>query len=195
MKKTKHYFIVMQFRKGELKAFREIYDLYHAQVRYFIVRLIKNEPQAEEITSDTFAKLWKLRGNFNNLINIRSFLFVTARNASIDYLRWNQSNKQQHYEYEYLSNQDTEKTICEEIEDLLVEHLFQKIQTLPPQTSRVMKLAYIDGLKNTEIALQLEISVRTVKNIKNYALKILRNDMYCQNLRLLMLKHSCRCGA
>jgi len=51
--------------------------------------------------------------------------------------------------------------------------IYNAIQTLSPREKQVIELT-LDGLKNPEIAKQLDVSVNTVKTLKSRAFKTLR---------------------
>src|SRR5689334_21843027 len=76
------------FKKGSKEAFEEVYNTYHLQLYYFVRKITGNPEEAEDITSETFVKLWQLCARFETLQNIKAFLFIAARNASLDYLRY-----------------------------------------------------------------------------------------------------------
>ena len=51
------------------------------------------------------------------------------------------------------------------------------IETLPPQRRTIFKMSRIDHMTNTEIAVKLNLSVRTVEKHLELALKDLRSSM------------------
>jgi len=69
--------------------------------------------------------------------------------------------------------------------------IYSIIEGLPPAMRRISKLAYLEGLKNNEIAAQLDISVETVKVQKKRALKQLRLKLNPESLLtlLVLIKH------
>jgi RNA polymerase sigma factor (sigma-70 family) len=60
---------------------------------------------------------------------------------------------------------------------------------LPPQRRIIFKLSFLEGMKNAEIANQLNLSLQTVQNQKAIALKFLRitvlNEKACATLSIL----------
>ena len=87
--------LIKEFRTGNRNAFEEIYNRHHLQLYYFARKLTGNPEVAAEIVSDTFVRLWTLRAGFTTLERIKSFLYLTARNACLDYLRTDQSTFEQ----------------------------------------------------------------------------------------------------
>lgn len=80
--------LMYRFQQGDAIAFNTIYNRYYSSLRYFSQRLTCQKREAEDIAVETFVKLYRLCGNFENVANIRAFLYVTARNACYDYLSY-----------------------------------------------------------------------------------------------------------
>lgn len=175
MKKTAGS-LMKAFRKGNEEAFKEIYNMHHLQLFYFAWKLTGNREEAEEIVSDTFMKLWKLRARFSALEKIRSFLYITARNACIDYIRTAKKVAGDVVDYSYtFSEEDRFASELDMIEATLLKKMHEGIESLPNQCREVVKMSYMNDLKNEEIAQQLQLNVQTVKNHKTRALNRLRN--------------------
>ncbi len=80
--------LIQRSQKGEKEAFGRLYSLFLKKVYRFIYFMIYDEAMAEDLTQDTFFKVWKslpsfspARGSFN------SYLLTIARNNVIDYQR------------------------------------------------------------------------------------------------------------
>ncbi len=52
--------------------------------------------------------------------------------------------------------------------------IYQEISNLPEQCGKIVRMSYIEGLKNEQIAEVLSISLQTVKNQKTRGMKLLR---------------------
>ncbi|WP_079643990.1 RNA polymerase sigma factor [Sphingobacterium nematocida] len=61
------------------------------------------------------------------------------------------------------------------------------LEELPEGCSRILKMSYVEGLKNAEIAEKLCISIHTVKSQKNRGLSLLRERVSLQYLLTLLL--------
>jgi RNA polymerase sigma-70 factor (ECF subfamily) len=69
----------------------------------------------------------------------------------------------------------------------LMQDIYAEIEKLPEKRRQVFKLAYVEGLKNDEIAAQMNISVHTVKEHKGKALQFLRLRFSDKNIILFIL--------
>ena len=59
----------------------------------------------------------------------------------------------------------------------LEARIFQIISDLPPRCQDIFKKSRVNGMKNSEIAKHLDISIRTVETQISNALKILREKL------------------
>ncbi|HEY0177774.1 MAG TPA: RNA polymerase sigma-70 factor [Pedobacter sp.] len=164
-------------RKGDDGALAYFFRLHNKSLCYFATRLIQEPLEAEDIVSDCFLKLWENRENFKTSVNIKSFLYISCRNACLDYLKHLKvkSNAQQTY-FNHLK--EGEETILFTImETEFLEILSREIELLPPKCKEIFKLIYFEGKKTDEIALQLDLSVQTVRNQKTRAVELLKNAL------------------
>lgn len=167
--------LIFQFNQGDSRAYTTIYNLCAPATYYFAKRFVVEREVAEDITADTFVKLFRLHANFDSLPNIQAFLRITARNACLNYLRDQKAKDQQKQDLLYLLMQDQGKEFPEDqYRAELLQRIHAEIEKLPKKSRQVFKLAYIEGLQNEEIARLLNINYQSVKNQKARALKILR---------------------
>src|ERR1700722_4865158 len=75
------------FNRGDAAAFRRICDMWQDALLNFTGRYFSSRQEAEDITSETLHKLWKHRGQFSDMGNIRFFIFKVAKHACYDRLR------------------------------------------------------------------------------------------------------------
>lgn len=186
--------LLQEIAKGTKKAFEAVYDRYYISIFYFSRRFVRDEKVAEDITLETFLKLWERFPQFTSLQGIQSFLHVTAKNACLNHLRSQARMSAHQRELAYLLAQGGEETLADQqVTARIYQYIYNEIQKLPPQVRRVFTLAYIDGLSNQVIAEQLNINNQSVRNHKANALKHLRmalleKDLYriCSLLCVLL---------
>ncbi|MFL5747307.1 MAG: sigma-70 family RNA polymerase sigma factor [Niastella sp.] len=79
--------ILMAFNEGDEKAFSAVFKFYYREIFHFCDKLTGNTEEAKDITSRTFTSLFRLHKGFNTSVNIKAFLYITARNNSFNYLK------------------------------------------------------------------------------------------------------------
>ena len=179
--------LIYQFNRGQQAAFTTVYDRYWPAIFYFVRKFIPDTSEAEDITAETFIKLWERRANFDNEKSIASFLHTTARNASIDWLR---SEKRKVTHQEKLLQQlqdDSYQQLQGDVKAELLQLVQQEINKLPSKIKRVFLLAYAEGKSNEEIASLLGIHNQSVRNHKARALKLLKLAIAGKNWQFLLL--------
>jgi len=169
--------LLADFLKGDRRAFGKLFEMYYEEACRYVIRLIRDTDTTEEIVQTTFVNIWEKREMINDQISFKSYLFRSAYNTALNYLKHkkvmaNYVNKQQENfavsKESYVSRQpdfELQKRIKEALEDL------------PPQCQRVFKMSREEGLKYHEIADELGISKKTVEVHMGKALKLLRASL------------------
>src|SRR5437762_11979759 len=76
-----------QFVCGDLTAFEAIFREYQGQVYGWIMRLIRDPSAAEDLTLETFWRIWKARARFDPSGNFHGWARRIATNLAIDHLK------------------------------------------------------------------------------------------------------------
>jgi RNA polymerase sigma-70 factor (ECF subfamily) len=185
--------IIAGFQQGSKDAFAEVYNAHYSRLYAFIKKLVEDKEEAQDITTETFVKLWKLHANFNTAENIKAFLYITARNACMDFLRYRQrqmTNKQE-FNYVQLQQEGTVSSSNDEIKTLVLQYIHNEIENLPTQCKRIFKMAWLEGRKNAEIASAMNLTEQTIRNQKARAVKILRLALANYNIELFVFLVFC----
>jgi RNA polymerase sigma-70 factor (family 1) len=166
---------VRQLHNGERPAFDALYRDQYIRVFYTAKRFVPDTQAAEDLATETFLKLWERLADFDNLAAMRSFLYLTVRNACINHLRTEGRMTARHQQLIRLLEQgDRESADNRQLMADLYTHIYEEIEKLSPRLKQVFLLSYIDGLSNEEIAARLRINNQSVRNDKTRALKQLR---------------------
>jgi RNA polymerase sigma-70 factor (ECF subfamily) len=175
------------FREGDHAAFKLVFDTYYQPLCYFTIKLIANRQDAEEIVLNSFQKLFERCAHMETAASIRSFLYITARNNSFDYLRSVKVLKINQQQFAEKMQDETFLQLEYEIKDELVELVRKAVNNLPAECSKIFRMLYYDELTPNEVAEILEISVSTVYNQKSRALQSLRIAMAGHPMAIALL--------
>lgn len=165
------------FRNGDERALAHFFKLHSKSLAYFTSRMLDDKAEADDIISKCFLKLWQRHGDFKTAQNIKAFLYISCRNACLDYLA---SLKVRTASQEkYISHlQDGEETILYDvIQTEVLDMVNKEIEELPEKMKVIFKMLYIEGKSTTEIAMELGLSIQTVRNQKTKAITILKNSL------------------
>jgi RNA polymerase sigma-70 factor (family 1) len=155
-------------------AFDTLYKQYSKKLFKFGYSILKSTEETENLLQDVFLNLWENRQKVEKDASVKSYIFTIAYNSAISILR-KKSKESQFIEY-LESIQDTNMEPCDldiEYKELSIK-LDDIINELPQRQKEVYLLHKIDGLKYSEIAERLNISVNTIENHMSRALKTIR---------------------
>mgnify|MGYP000794906445 FL=1 len=140
--------------------------------------LVKSESDAEDLTQEIFLKLWTHRSRFTEVSTFGSYLYVLAKHTAFNYI---ESRRVNLVSLERAGEEDGERSDTP-YEDLVAKDLRllvdMIVETMPPQRKMIYRMSRDEGLSNTEIAENLQLSKKTVENHLNLALKELRNAVF-----------------
>jgi len=172
LNKAKESITLAKIKLGHEEAFSDFYDLYVEQIYRFIYFKVSNAEEAQDITSETFMRLWQYILNNQEISNVRALLYRIARNLIIDFYR----DKGRGLEVGFIDNYDNENddddshnhplsaNISEVIDIKITMEVVKSALTEIKENHReVVVLHYIEGLEIKEIA---EILEKTEGNVR-----------------------------
>jgi RNA polymerase sigma-70 factor (ECF subfamily) len=162
---------------GDKTAFELLFKYYYPRLVIFASNIVVNRDEAEEIVQDFFVRLWEKKSSIKTNNPLKSYLFASVKNRSINFLKSAQVKKNvidelnRQMEIEMRYNPDI-------YTDTELQGKFKKaFAQLPPRTAEVFTLSRFKGFSNDEIANSLNLSKRTVETQISNALKILRKEL------------------
>jgi len=178
---------ITKLRNGDSGELKKIFESFYPSVCVYIIKFIKSHSVAEDIAQDAFLQYWKIREGFSSIQQIQAFIYTTARNACINYL------KQKRTRENILTSQVADQEVSYEllIEEESFRQLYEAIDKLPNRSREVISLC-LEGHKNPEIAEMLGVSLNTIKSLKKYAYAELRAKLKHQ-LLLISVLHRLQC--
>ena len=162
---------------GNEKAFDVFFYRYNTKVYYFILHIVKVEEIAEELIHDVFLKIWLNRENLRRIENPGNYLFVVAKNHSLNQLDKvaRERRGKQPLDRQILPDRaDPEEELSYKESIALIA---RAVQELPEQQRLVFHLSKELGLSRDEIAVRLNVSPHTVKNQLGSARKSIQQYM------------------
>lgn len=173
--KTDEDKIILLLKQGDTSAYKYIYDHYYTFLCAISGEYLKDNFLAETIVGDLIFHLWEKRDTLEITISLRSYLIRAVRNRSINHLNLERERKElafssinetQQNKLHY--SESLEYPLTTLLENELEKEIMQAINNLPPDCRRVFEMSRWEGKRYEQIALELGISINTVKyHIKN----------------------------
>ncbi len=158
--------------EGSDSAFDALFVKYYAKVLGFVKNFCSDKQEAENIVQDLFMTLWIKREHFAMIDNIDSYLFVSARNAALRYIKQSLTFADISDLVEMKSDglqADTDVCYGE-----LYNMVMSEIASMPEQRRRIFLMSREEGMSNADIANRIGISKRTVETHISLALSQLK---------------------
>jgi RNA polymerase sigma-70 factor (ECF subfamily) len=180
--------LVLAVRRGQGEALRWLVERYSSRLYRYLVRLVGESGQAEDILQDTWLRVVERLDRYDATKPFVVWLFAIARHRAIDTLRRRarrtqslgypaepRENEQGEYldPLEQVAAQDPsplDQLAAAEIEGR-VAHAFSR---LPTHYREVLTLRFHEDLRLEEIARLLEVPLSTVKTRVQRGLLLLR---------------------
>lgn len=174
--------LMQEIKAGNMLAFDELYRRYFDRIYRFAVSLVKLPEEAENIVQDVFLKLWVNRDKVDKGSSVRYYVFTITYHASISSIR--KKMKESTYVHELFHQVETDRDDSSlQLEYAELESKLEAIlQKLPARQREVFLLHRSEGLKYSEIAERLGLSVNTVENHMIRALHTIREKLEAYTL-------------
>jgi RNA polymerase sigma-70 factor (family 1) len=154
-----------------------LFGEWHAPLVYYAFRYTSDQASAEDIVEESFIRLWEKKASFDNPKILKSYLYSTVRNASLNWLkakkRAGANELALAYTSEAFERPDAENLIRAEV----LREVYAAINLLPPQCRKVYEMMYIDGKSARQVSEELHLSVDTVKYHNAHGLSLLRKKL------------------
>jgi RNA polymerase sigma-70 factor (ECF subfamily) len=152
---------------GDQAAAARLYDRHARPLYSLILRMLGNEPEAEDVLQDSFAQAFRQASRYDSRRGaVAAWLLTIARSRAIDRLRARRTRveattgEMQALDEMPDAQPDAASTMLDEEQSRLVR---RALGELPMLQRMAIELAYYEGLSHSEIAERLEQPLGTVK--------------------------------
>ncbi|WP_295116904.1 RNA polymerase sigma factor [uncultured Chitinophaga sp.] len=168
------YQLLRGLTAGNTSHYSYIFKEYYSALCHYAETIIGEPGHAEDIVQDVFERLWQKPYAFEDLRHLKDFLYKSTRNAALNFLKGAQHSKERQAKFLHEQEQSATADDLDIIRMEVFRVIYREISNLPDQCGKIVRMSYIEGLKNEQIAEILSISLQTVKNQKTRGMKLLR---------------------
>lgn len=162
---TNEEHIINQIIEGDTKAFAILVEQYKDLVFTLAIRMLKNREEAEEVSQDTFIKVYKSLGKFKGESKFSTWIYRVAYNTCLDRIKRNKRKFDEVTIDEFTEHKiKTIDNALEKLEAFEQEQAIQEcIQLLPSDDSFILTLFYFEELSLEEISKIVNVEANTLK--------------------------------
>ncbi|MFD2823244.1 RNA polymerase sigma factor [Lacinutrix iliipiscaria] len=157
--------LIHRIMNGDTQVFAVLVDRYKDLVFTLALRMMKNREEAEEVSQDTFIKVFKSLKKFKGDSKFSTWIYRIAYNTSLDRLK-SHKRKQQTVEINEFTEHQV-KTIDDALNMMEVQERQQAIQDclqlLPSEDCALLTLYYFEELSLEEISKVVNLKANNVK--------------------------------
>ena len=172
--------LMQLLRRGDARAFEAVYERHSGAAFSLAYRMVGRGNVAEDVVQEAFLSIWRSGARYERARgSVRTWVLGIVHHRAIDQLRRSSVHDKRRASDEGLEErlESGERTDVEVARRDEAENIRSAMQTLPPEQSHVIELAYFGGFTHTEIAEILETPVGTVKGRMRLGLEKLRDRL------------------
>jgi RNA polymerase sigma-70 factor (ECF subfamily) len=168
---------INDLRTGNAEVYEKLFIQWYEPLCIYTYSMLRDMDEAKDIVQKVFYKLWDQRKELDIHTSVKSYLYRTVHNDSLNRLKQLKTRDEHNQDIAYLS--------CDAVDDtantVLYNELEEKIKTaldlLSPRCREVFELSRFQQLSYMEIARKLGITTNTVETQIVKALRLLRNEL------------------
>ena len=163
--------LLERFTQGDAGAFEDLFRQFQGRVFAWIVRIVRDRGIAEDLTVETFWRIYRSRSRFHPEASFDAWAYRIATNLALTHLR------RKRYEEALPPDLAQEGSPDPTLSHETGKQIERAVAKLPPKLQVVVMLALVEERQYQEIADALGIAVGTVKSRVFRAVRILRKQL------------------
>lgn len=165
-----------EFQNGSVDAFSELYDMYVNILFNYGCKIIYDRELLKDCIHDVFIKIFNKRDELRNVLDFKSYLFVSLKNKIYDEIRKkSRINENSIEDYEPAAAENVEKDyISKEKEIFTNNKVTSLLGSLSQRQREAITLYYIEEKKYEDICRIMNINYQSLRNLMCRSLTRLR---------------------
>jgi RNA polymerase sigma factor (sigma-70 family) len=172
--------LLERFAAGDLEAFETLFRQNQGEVYAWIVRIVRDSGVAEDLTVETFWRIYRSRARFDPAGNFYAWARRIATNAALDHLRRNRRETELADPDQLPAPLRGDAAVRQEAR----RKIRQAFEELPAKYRLVATLALIEEEPYNEIAAATGLSAGLVKIRVFRAVRMLRKSLTAMGITL-----------
>jgi RNA polymerase sigma-70 factor (ECF subfamily) len=150
---------------GDQQCFAELYDRTVRRVYGTVLRVLRSPEYAEEVTQEVYVEVWRQAPRYAaEKGSVMAWISTMAHRRAVDRVRSRTSEVARDERYAYANAEREGDDVWDSVaQNQDVERVRKAIATLSPIQQQAVRLAYLQGLTQSEISSLLNVPIGTVK--------------------------------
>jgi RNA polymerase sigma-70 factor (ECF subfamily) len=161
--------LLRQIAEGSESAFVELYHRYHVLIFNFVLRLIHDPKEAEDLLQEIFLAVWQGARRYREEAQVKTWIYRIAHYKAISWIRKHKPV----ISFDDFTETGQDGPEQEVFTSSQSDDLYKAINNLSVKHRAVLELAFVQGMAYGEIAKVIGCPIGTVKSRMSYALKAL----------------------
>jgi len=169
--------IIRRLKKDDKSAVDELFSYYYPRLYHFSKSILKIETDIDDILQEVFVKIWLNRQKISNAVTFNAYIFTITKNEVLNLIRSKLKDhtfKEELYLRSVAEEYQTQNHLEYNEIKIAIDRL---VEDLPEKRKQVFILSRTEGLSNKEIALQLNISEKTIEDHITHAIKHIKSSL------------------
>lgn len=169
--------IIRRIRQGNKQEFEKLFRSSYVSLVRYAKTILRDHDTSEEIVQELFFRLWQDRENLKIESSLNGYLFRSVHNRALHYLEHQKVIGRHAGEMAAAADQTSEAVTDAIYYSELQAKVARVLERLPERCREIFRMSRFEGLKYTEIAEKLSVSMKTVEANMGKALKEFRNAL------------------
>lgn len=168
---------IKQYKSGDNELVALAYKAYAVRMTFAVYNLVKCDEESRDIVMEVFEKMLSMSTQDriskipNDTEQLKAWLFITAKNLSLDFLRKRAVRLNHHKPLE-------EETVLSQVEHKWDKQTVDYVLNQLPDTEQDIVRLHFDGYSNAEIAQLKKMNYFTVRNQLSAAKKNIKRYVH-----------------
>lgn len=155
--------ILERMAQGDGEALRELYDRHARAIYSLAVRILRSQPDAEDIVQEVFAQAWTQAGRYDaSRGTVAAWLLMQARSRAIDRLR-SRKLRPEGATSTFDTRDPSEGPDAQAMAGEYAQRVRDALRSLSDPQRTALELAFFEGLTYSQVAEHLNQPIGTVK--------------------------------
>ena len=155
--------ILERMARGDGEALRELYDRHARAIYSLAVRILRSQPDAEDIVQEVFAQAWTQAGRYDaSRGTVAAWLLMQARSRAIDRLR-SRKLRPEGATSTFDTRDPSEGPDAQAMAGEYARRVREALRSLSDPQRTALELAFFEGLTYSQVAEHLNQPIGTVK--------------------------------